>query len=294
MNKIKTIFSTKYTANTPTASMRKLEPVARAAEKCGFSELVEPNDCNIESKLRELHNPEFVDAFVAGLEPMASDQGFDWSPKVRDGVLEINKGQLTAAEIALTEGVAANVAQGFHHAGYEGGAAFCTFNGLALVAQEHPDKKIFVLDCDAHGGNGTEEFILRGDLPNLRQITINGGAFGCGAGEKSVSVTLKNVDHDFEPYRNALELSLELIDDWKPALVIYQAGADPHKDDPFGGMGMTAPQMRERDRIVFEALKERGIPVMFVLAGGYQTPIETKLMPLHLATFEEAAEVFCD
>ncbi len=60
-----------------------------------------------------------------------------------------------AAEMALQKGIAANVAQGFHHAVYEYGGSFCTFNGLAFVAQQNPNKKIFVLDCDQHGGNGT-------------------------------------------------------------------------------------------------------------------------------------------
>ena len=46
--------------------------------------------------------------------------------------------------------------------------------------------------------------------------------------------------------------------------------------------------MRERDRIVFDELGDRNIPVMFVLAGGYQEPIKEKLMPLHVNTFEEA------
>ena len=85
---------------------------------------------------------------------------------------------------------------------------------------------------------------------------------------------------------------MRLIDDWKPDLVIYQAGADPHIDDPLGSVRMTTDQMRERDRYVFSALQERGIPVMFVLAGGYQKPIEEKLVPLHLNTFKEAADIF--
>jgi acetoin utilization deacetylase AcuC-like enzyme len=237
-----------------------------------------------------LHLPEYVDAFMEGIEPLAMSQGWDWTPEIRDGVLAINRGQLTAAEIALEEGIAANVAQGFHHALYHEGMGYCTFNGLALVAQEHPDKKVFVLDCDEHGGNGTEDFIER--LNNLRQITINGASFGCRNSDESRCVTLDPVSVDFVPYLDALDLSMRIIDDWKPDLVIYQAGADPHIDDPYGSLGMTTNQMRERDRYVFRALQERGIPVMFVLAGGYQKPIEEKLVPLHLNTFKEAADIF--
>ena len=64
---------------------------------------------------------------------------------------------------------------------------------------------------------------------------------------------------------------------------------DCHVDDPLGSVGLSTGEMRERDRIVFEFLSKRGIPTMFVLAGGYQEPIETKLLPLHVNTFEEAS-----
>ena len=290
MGKIKTIYCKEYTTETPTASMRKLGPVAYASERQGLSELIEPKDYEIEEKLMTLHDPKYVDAFLEGIDPLASSQGWDWTPEIRDGVLAINRGQLTAAEIALKEGVAANVAQGFHHAPYDHGSAYCTFNGLALVAQEHPDKQIFVLDCDAHGGNGTEDFIKR--LPNLRQITINGSSFGCTTTTESVCVTLRPVANDFAPYLNALDSAFCLIDNWKPDLVIYQAGADPHIDDPLGMLEMTTAQMRERDGFVFSSVKKRSIPVMFVLAGGYQEPIKKRLVPLHVNTFEEAVRSF--
>ncbi len=36
---------------------------------------------------------------------------------------------------------------------------------------------------------------------------------------------------------------------------------------------------------------EIGIPFFFVLAGGYQEPMEEKLVPLHLQTFQTAAKI---
>ena len=65
-------------------------------------------------------------------------------------------------------------------------------------------------------------------------------------------------------------------------MILYQAGADPHVDDPLGGM-LTSSQMYERDKLVFETARERGVPVVWNLAGGYQTPIE-KVLELHLTT----------
>jgi acetoin utilization deacetylase AcuC-like enzyme len=45
--------------------------------------------------------------------------------------------------------------------------------------------------------------------------------------------------------------------------------------------------------MVFRFCRSEKIPVLFVLAGGYQTPIEEKLVPLHLNTFKAAFEEYC-
>lgn len=288
--KIKTCYSNKYYAKTPTASMRKLPIVAEIVESSGYAELVDPGTIDIE-QLRRRHDPKYVDAFLTGSGSLARSQGWNWSEQIRDGVLAINAGQIIAAENAFRYGIAANVAQGFHHAGYYRGGGFCTFNGLALVAQAFPDKKVFVLDCDEHGGNGTEEFTHR--LSNLFNYSINGSRFGCeGDNPRSVSRTLRSVTRNFEPYLEALIDAFSKIDEFRPDIIIYQAGADPHINDPLGSLGMTTEQMFERDRIVFEFCRKSGIPTMFVLAGGYQEPIEDRLAPLHVATFATAFEEY--
>ena len=51
-------------------------------------------------------------------------------------------------------------------------------------------------------------------------------------------------------------------------LVLYQAGADPHVNDPLGGV-LTSQQMSARDRLVFERLGRRAL--VWNLAGGYQS-----------------------
>ena len=52
-------------------------------------------------------------------------------------------------------------------------------------------------------------------------------------------------------------------------VVLYQAGADPHVNDPLGGM-MTTDELRRRDELVFETCDALGLPVAWNLAGGYQ------------------------
>ena len=286
---IKTCFSESYFADTPTASMRKLPAVAKAVQKAGYAELVDPGSID-PAKLRRLHDPGYVEAFLKGEGMLASSQGWPWTAQIRDGVLALNAGQIVATNHALRMGIAANVAQGFHHARYPGGGGFCTFNGLALVAQEFPELKVCVLDCDQHGGNGTEDFTRR--LPNLFNFTINGSAYGCVTRDRSICLNLEPVTHCFEVYRAALQAAFDQIKHWKPDLVIYQAGADPHIDDPLGTLGMTTEQLFLRDQEVFRFCQEANYPTFFVLAGGYQEPIQEKLVPLHLNTFRAAYEVY--
>jgi len=291
MKRIDTYFAKEYEADTPTASMRKLRPVAEAASAAGYANILKTSSSEgVSDKLKKIHNADYVEAFSNGTYPLSESNGWGWSKEIRDGVFRINTGQLDAAKAALSNGIAANVAQGFHHAGIERGCGYCTFNGLALVANEYKTKKVFVLDCDEHGGNGTAEFT--NILDNLSQVTINGSNFGTEENPRSRCITLPRITNRFELYEDALEEGFSIMDRFEPDLVIYQAGADPHIDDPLGSLGMITEQMYNRDKKVFTKLKASNIPTMFVLAGGYQTPIEEKLVPLHLNTFKAAHEVY--
>ena len=229
---IKSCYSTSYYVETKSNSMAKLKAVAEALKDQQLSELINPAVMDIDL-LYQLHDPHLVESFLVGRKPLASLQGFQWSTALRDAVLAIHAGQLCAASIALQDGISSNIAQGFHHAGYEYGSGFCTFNGLALIAQQHPDKKIFVLDCDQHGGNGTAEFTQR--LPNLFNYTIFGLRFGCRDFDHSIGVMIPRNTLSFEPYRDALLGGFDRILDWQTDLIIYQAGIDCHQDDPCGG-----------------------------------------------------------
>jgi acetoin utilization deacetylase AcuC-like enzyme len=288
MKKIKTCFSPRYYADTPTASMRKLPLVAAEVEKSGYAELIDPGALD-PAILQNLHDPLYVEQFCTG-GILASSQGWEWSPQIRDGVLAINAGQLRAAQLALEHGIAANIGQGFHHATYSSGGGFCTFNGLALVAQQYSHLRVGVLDCDEHQGNGTEEFTER--LENLFNFTIYGSPFGKKGKNRSINRYLPRVTRKFNLYKEALQDGFCQIKEWDIQLLIYQAGADPHTNDPLGRLGLTTQQLFERDRLVFDFIHKSHIPSFFVLAGGYQEPIETALVPLHVQTFKAAVEAF--
>jgi acetoin utilization deacetylase AcuC-like enzyme len=74
--------------------------------------------------------------------------------------------------------------------------------------------------------------------------------------------------------------------------VLYNAGMDPHQHCPVGGLaGIDELVLAQRERMVFEWARKRGLPIAFVLAGGYIGPRlnEAKLVALHRLTLAAAA-----
>ncbi len=281
-------YSPRYFATTHTNSMEKLTAVAEVLEQDQIADLVDPE--SIDPKiLYSIHDPAYVKAFMHGKKPLATIQGFkNWSPQFREAILSIQAGQLVASEIAFKKGISANIAQGFHHAVYERGNAYCTFNGLALIAKQYPNKKIFVLDCDQHGGNGTAEYTQQ--LENLYNFSIYALAFGCATHERSMTRHIHNKKGSFDEYAEAVIEGFEHALDWQADLIIYQAGMDCHQNDRFGSKWFTTDLLYQRDLMVFKLAKKYQIPIMFVLAGGYQKLDD--LVPLHVNTFKAANEVY--
>ena len=72
---------------------------------------------------------------------------------------------LSAARHALREGIACAPVSGFHHACYDSGGGYCTFNGLmvavAKLLSEGLVHRVLIHDCDQHYGNGTDQIIAQ-------------------------------------------------------------------------------------------------------------------------------------
>ena len=64
MKRIDTYFAEEYEAYTPTASMRKLRPVAEAASNAGYANIVKTSSSEgISDKLKKIHDADYVEAF---------------------------------------------------------------------------------------------------------------------------------------------------------------------------------------------------------------------------------------
>lgn len=249
----------------------RLAEVAAMAQREGIGRFHSPQPLPAE-RLRGLHEDAYIDAVLAGRLPLAASAYLPWSRPLVDACLHMLGGQLLGAQLALEHGVSVNLACGFHHAHPGAGGGFCVFNGLALVAHAHPALQVAVLDCDEHGGDGTEAFTQR--LPNLRALSVHGSRFGLRGSSRSRALRVPG-GGSAEVNRNYLDVVDQALDELladPPALVLYQAGMDPHEDDPRATLRVSGATLAARDRRVFDCLRKAGIPVLAVLAGAYQAP----------------------
>lgn len=225
-----------------------------------------------------VHDPDYVNGILMGVR----ENGFgNTSPALAKSFLYTCGSLVDAATAALNQGITCSPTSGFHHAHYSESAGFCTFNGLVLTASKLMRDcglpRIAIIDADYHVGNGTNDILAR--IGELRNGILH---YSFGYHFHNKSQALQYLDR-------ARGIATDL-GTFQPSLIIYQAGADVHVNDPLGGV-LTSQQLRERDRTVFGIAKQLRIPLVWNLAGGYQEDEGGTINPvlrIHLSTFEEA------
>ena len=237
-------------------------------------EIIEPEPASIE-ELSRVHDRRFVEDVLAGRR----DNGFyNRIPEV-NAALPWTSGSLRSAVMhAARNGEGSfSPTSGFHHAHWDAAGGFCTFNGLmvsaAALRAHDRSARIAILDCDMHFGDGTADIITRLSLDWVSHYSFG----ACDAVRSRADAWLARLP----------DIVNETIAGCTVA--IYQAGADPHIDDPLGGV-LTSAQLAERDRIVFEGCASAAVPVVTVLAGGYQQPI-SRVVEIHLGTLQQYSAV---
>jgi acetoin utilization deacetylase AcuC-like enzyme len=75
-----------------------------------------------------------------------------------------------------------------------------------------------------------------------------------------------------------------------PDLIFYVGGADPYREDQLGGLALTLEGLQQRDKLVFEHARRRGIPVASTLAGGYARRVADTVR-IHVNTIVVARDV---
>lgn len=224
--------------------------------------------------LEAVHCPNYVDEVFRAEVPNHKERriGFPVTPAIASRVRHTSGGTWLAAQLARTHGYAANSAAGSHHALHDTGAGYCVFNDLAVTANrllaERHAARILIVDLDVHQGDGTASLTAgRADIFTLSLHAEKN--FPVRKARSSLDVGLPDGTDD-DAYMAALTRHLpQVIADFAPDFVLYQAGVDPHRDDKLGRLALSDEGLAMRDRFVVSEARRRFLPIASALGGGY-------------------------
>jgi len=206
----------------------------------------------------------------------------------------ITQGTINCSLAALKTGIAFNVAGGTHHSFADRGEGFCLINDFAVASnyllREKLASKIVIIDLDVHQGNGTAAIFENN--PDVYTFSMHGAHNYPFRKEKSdLDIALPDGTNDVQ-YLSLLEHSLtRILEDEKPDFAFYLSGVDILSTDKFGKLKVSMEGCKQRDKFVFEQLKQRNIPCCIAMGGGYSPDIRI-IVEAHCNTFRVASTVY--
>ena len=280
--------------------------------------VIQPSDC-VEPEpagwheLALVHTREYLDTMRDGtMSPEDTAQlELPWSAEMVEGFRLMVGGTITAAFIACGLEVRStkfdvretrsyfvprtsyfravcHIGGGLHHAFPNHGEGFCPFHDVAVAArvlQARGIERIAIVDLDVHHGNGTA-FTFESD-PRVFTFSMHQQHnYPMWKPRGSLDVGLPDGAGD-ATFLRELERALPAVMAHTPQCVFYLAGADPYEDDQLGGLRLTKAGLRQRDRMVIDAVRSAGVPLVITLAGGYARRVEDTVA-IHVSTVEEA------
>ena len=261
-----------------------------------------------DGQLALCHTPDYIHAISSGdiATSAMREIGFPWSLAMAERARRSVGASIEAARLSLglmagkPQGVAANLAGGTHHSYAAKGGGFCVFNDLAVAARlmqsewsrlhrhRRQPLQVAIVDLDVHQGNGTAS-IFQNDA-SVFTLSIHGQKnFPFRKEASDLDVDLPDGCQD-GAYLEALEHALHTLEQhFKPDLVLYLAGADPHEGDRLGRLKLSYDALEVRDRRVMDWCWQRRIPLAFAMGGGYGTDMTTTLR-VQQATYRVGVE----
>jgi acetoin utilization deacetylase AcuC-like enzyme len=220
--------------------------------------------------------------------------GFPQSPQLTRREMIITQGTIDCCYHAMRDGVALNVAGGTHHAFADRGEGFCLLNDFAVAANYLLHKgdvnKIVIIDLDVHQGNGTAS--LFANEPRVFTFSMHGAHnYPFHKEQSDLDIPLPDGIRD-EAYLRLLTVNLEqILQNHQPDFAFYLSGVDILETDKFGKLKITTEGCKQRDEIVFTMLKERNIPCVVSMGGGY-SPDVRHIVDAHCNTYRAARLIF--
>jgi acetoin utilization deacetylase AcuC-like enzyme len=262
----------------PIAKYARLREAVVAAGVVRAEHLHDPARAPLED-VRRVHDADYLDRLVRGTMPAAEQRllGFPWSEGLVERSFRASGGTLEAAEHALRDGIAMNLAGGTHHAFASHGEGFCVLNDVAIAVRALRARgritRAAVIDLDVHQGNGTHA-LFAGDEDTFTFSMHGGRNYPFRKVPGRLDVELDDGTGDTE-YLERLAAALPgVLAAARPDLVFYLAGADPHEGDTLGRLKLTFDGLLRRDALVLESARAIGVPVAIAIAGGYGRDID--------------------
>ncbi len=258
-------------------------------------DFLQPDLINLDV-VRKVHTEEYLQKLL-NLNCSPREQrvsGFVHTEELINRELRIMEGTRLCAEMVKNGGAALNIAGGTHHAFTDRGEGFCLLNDQAIAAQWLLDQKLFksilIVDLDVHQGNGTAE-IFR-NVPEVFTFSMHGGANYPIHKEQSDKDIHLETFLDDKSYLSILKKELTpVLEAFNPDFIFYQCGVDILESDKLGKLKVTQNGIRLRDEFVLHAARERNIPVVCSMGGGYSKDIRD-IVNAHMHVFRLAHQLF--
>jgi acetoin utilization protein AcuC len=224
-------------------------------------------------------------------------------PGMYDASLSVVGASLSAAEYLFIDEDhtrAFNIAGGLHHAMPDAASGFCILNDPAIAIQkvldEHPDFSVMYLDIDCHHGDGVQWIFYK--TPKVLTLSFHqsgetlfpGTGFTKETGEgdgKGYSLNFPFPARTFDDiYLRAFNRILpQVMDAYRPDLLVCQLGVDTHFLDPLTSMGLSTTGQEK----VFQKIHEcvpKYVSTNKLLAlggGGYDVSVVGRTWSMILA-----------
>ena len=253
--------------------------------------VLEPT-CASWDELALAHSPEYIEKLRTNTltQDEIATLELPWRPELADAFRLMVGGTCAAAQAALEDGSAVHLGGGLHHAFAAHGEGFCPLNDVAVairvLQRDGAADRAAVIDLDVHHGNGTAMIFERD--PRVFTFSMHQQHnYPFFKPRSDLDIGLEDGTGD-DPYLARLRGALPRVFESHPEIAVYLAGADPFEADQLGGLRLTKAGLRERDRLVIDASRRAGVPLVTVLAGGYAREVRDTV-DIHAATVEEMA-----
>jgi acetoin utilization deacetylase AcuC-like enzyme len=219
--------------------------------------------------------------------------GFVHSNQLIEREKLIMEGTRLASERALTCGAAMNIAGGTHHAFKDRGEGFCLLNDQVIAADWLLKKKgigqILIIDLDVHQGNGTAKMCQ--EIDKVFTFSMHGkNNYPLHKEQSDLDVELDDGTSD-DVYLYELEKNLnDILERYTPDFVFYQCGVDILSSDKLGRLDVSINGCKERDRKVFQSVKQLNVPIVCTMGGGYSAELTT-ITEAHANTFRSIQDI---